>query len=87
MGKLTRILRSPRRSFQVARNAIRGEGAVTNNQLKIRRSSEARQNYLSQFGNAQLPDDETLQREHRRKLAGRRGSRASTVMTDRDTLG
>ena len=34
-----------------------------------------------------IPDEEVIKRNARRKAAGRQGSRASTVMTNQDTLG
>ena len=39
------------------------------------------------YQGAQIPDEEEIAREERRKAARRRGSRADTILTDQETLG
>ena len=39
------------------------------------------------FAGAQMPDEELIRRNERRKAAKRRGSRVSTVLTNGDQLG
>ncbi len=39
------------------------------------------------FAGAEMPDEEQIKRNERRKAAKRRGSRVNTVLTDRETVG
>ena len=72
-------------------NASRGLGYKTSGEKK--RSDAAKHEAAEQarldeiYSGAQMPDEELIRRNERRKAAKRRGSRISTVLTDEDQLG
>lgn len=71
-----------------AMNASLGRGWKTTKEIKRRKyekSTEYKRNKM--FREAMMPDEEVLRVEERKKAGFRRGSRASTILTDRETLG
>lgn len=68
-------------------NMTTGKGYKTNEEA--RQEAEAkRQGALDKiYSSVAIPDEEEIQRNERRKAAKRQGSRANTVLTDRDRLG
>ena len=68
-------------------NVSRGKGYQTNQETRQKKAAAAQAGKDAVFANAQMPDEETIRRTERKKQARRVGSRASTVLTDRDTLG
>jgi len=68
-------------------NASLGRGYMTNQERRDKKKAQVTKAKNKMFQNAMMPDEEDIRRVERRKAAKRRGSRASTVMTDRETLG
>ena len=68
-------------------NVSRGKGYATNQETRQKKAADAQAGKDAVFANAQMPDEDTIRRTERKKQARRVGSRASTVLTDRDTLG
>ncbi len=68
-------------------NAMTGKGYMTNQERADKKKAKIKAGKDKQYQNAALPDEEDIRRVERRKAAKRRGSRAQTVLTDRDTLG
>ena len=60
---------------------------ATNDEIRQKKKAKVTAGKNKMFGDAQLPDEEEIRRLERRKSAKRRSARASTVLTDRDTLG
>jgi len=69
-------------------NASMGKGYMTRDE-KRQKDQAKRQGVLDKmYASADMPDDELIARNERRKAAKRRGSRVRNVMTqDADTLG
>ena len=59
----------------------------TNEERREKARSKITKAKNKMFANASLPDEEEIRRVERRKSAKRQGSRAQTVMTDRESLG
>jgi len=68
-------------------NASLGRGYATNDERRQKKKAKIKAGKDKMFQNAAMPDEEDIRRVERRKAARRRGSRANTVMTNRDTLG
>ena len=68
-------------------NFALGKGYKTSGERKRARVAREQTAKDELFASAQLPDEELIRRNERRKAAKRRGSRVSTVLTDEDTLG
>lgn len=65
-----------------------GRGYKTNDERKAEKKAKVKAKKDKMFQSAALPDEEDIRRVERRKAAARRGSRAKTILTDReDTLG
>ena len=60
---------------------------MTNQEKRDKKKAKVKAGKDKMFQNAALPDEEEIRRVERRKSAKRRGARAQTVLTDRDTLG
>ena len=61
-----------------------GKGFMTGSERRQKKQAKRKR---EMFANARVPDEDVLKLNERRKAARRRGSRAETVLTDRDTLG
>jgi hypothetical protein len=79
-------------TIQKFANASMGKGFKTSEQ--VRRPEEEmkrKQRRDKMYANAEMPDEELVKRNERRKMARRGGSRADTVLTNKlgssDTLG
>jgi hypothetical protein len=59
-----------------------GKGYSTKGERRAKAAAKEKGRLDAIYGGADLPDDEQLRRTARRKQAGVRGSRASTVLTD-----
>jgi len=59
-----------------------GKGYSTSGERKAKAAAKEKGRLDAIYGGAQLPDEEEGRRRSRRKQAGVRGSRASTVLTD-----
>lgn len=68
-------------------NVSIGKGYKTNRERRQEKAGKAQAVKDRMFAAAELPDEEAIRRNERRKAAKRRGSRVSTVLTDQDTLG
>ncbi len=64
-----------------------GRGFKTNAERRKEKADKKQAALDSVYANALIPDEEEVRRNERRKAAKRRGSRASTQLTDQDTLG
>ncbi len=64
-----------------------GRGYATNEERREKKRGKITAAKNKMFASAQLPDEEEIRRVERRKAAKRQGSRAQTVMTDRESLG
>jgi hypothetical protein len=63
------------------------KGYKTNSEIRAERAAKVQKKKDKMFLSAEIPDEEAIKRNERRKAAGRQGSRASTVLTDEDRLG
>jgi len=68
-------------------NASIGKGYATNKERRAKKVAKHQAGLDAMFAGAELPDEELIKRNERRKAAKRRGSRVSTVLTDEDQLG
>jgi hypothetical protein len=68
-------------------NVSMGRGYMTNEERKQKKKAKIKAGKDKMFQSATLPDEEDIRRVERRKAAKRQGARASTVLTDRETLG
>lgn len=68
-------------------NASVGRGYKTNRERKAEKAAKKQASLDEIYQGAEMPDEEVIKRNERRKAAARRGSRVSTVLTERDTLG
>ncbi len=68
-------------------NASMGKGYKTGREIRTERATKAQGVKDKMFSSAQIPDDEEIKRNERRRQAKRAGSRANTVLTDQDKLG
>ena len=72
---------------QRAKNASMGKGYKTSKERRQQKKGKKQKKMNKKFENAVMPDEQEIRRNERRKAAARVGSRASTVMTDQETLG
>ena len=77
------LANTAKRSF----NLSIGRGYKTNEERRQKKRDKITKAKNKMFANASLPDEEEIRRVERRKSAKRQGSRAQTVMTDRESLG
>lgn len=63
------------------------KGYKTNTEIRLEKEAKIQAGKDKIFHSAEVPDDEVIKRNERRKAAKRSGSRAKTVLTDQDTLG
>ena len=68
-------------------NASLGKGYMTSGERKRKKAAKVQAGKDEMFASAQMPDEEVIKRNERRKAARRRGSRVSNILTDEDTLG
>lgn len=68
-------------------NAVTGRGYMTNDERRKKRAAKVTKAKNKMFSEAVMPDEEDIRRVERRKAAKRKGARASTILTDRQTLG
>jgi hypothetical protein len=68
-------------------NASMFKGYKTNREIKQEKAAKIKAGKDEQYANAQIPDEEQIKRNERRKAAKRQGSRANTVLTNPDRLG
>jgi len=80
---LPRLKNTGKRMF----NLGRGKGYMTNKERRQEKAAKKQAGLDRIYSSVPLPDDEEIKRNERRKAAKRQGSRASTVLTERDTLG
>jgi len=64
-----------------------GRGYKTNEERREKKRGKITAAKNKMFADSQMPDEEEIRRVERRKSAKRQGSRAQTVMTDRESLG
>lgn len=64
-----------------------GRGYQTDDERKAKRVAKEQNRLNTIYAGAEMPDEEVIRRNERRKAARRRGSRVSTVLTDEETLG
>jgi len=75
-----------RNTYKRIMNFSKGRGYKTGGERQATREAKEDAAKDELFANAQMPDEELIKRNARRKAAKRRGSRVNTVLTD-DTLG
>jgi hypothetical protein len=68
-------------------NASAGRGYKTDSEIRQEKKAKVQQKKDKIFSSADLPDEELIRRNERRKAAKRQGSRANTVLTNPDQLG
>ena len=68
------------------KNYSLGRGYMTNQEARAKAEAKAQKRLDKVYAGAEMPDEELIRRNERRKAAKRRGSRISTVLTD-ETLG
>ena len=68
-------------------NASTGRGYKTNKERSQEKDAKRQAGVDKLYSSADMPDEELIKRNERRKAARRRGSRVSTILTDQDTLG
>lgn len=68
-------------------NASRGKGYQTKDEKRAKDAAKEQARLDKIYAGADIPDEEQIARNERRKAARRRGSRVSTVLTDEDSLG
>lgn len=68
-------------------NMAVGRGYATNEERRKKKAAKVKAGKDKMFQDATMPDEEDIRRVERRKAARRRGSRANTVLTERDQLG
>ena len=68
-------------------NASLGKGYQTTVERREKKAVKKQSKLDEIYAGAQIPDEELIRRNERRKAAKRRGSRISTVLTDEDSLG
>ena len=68
-------------------NVSIGKGYKTGREIRAEKAAKRQTVKDKMFSSAQIPDEEEIKRNERRRQAKRAGSRASTVLTDQDTLG
>jgi transposase len=68
-------------------NASLGRGYKTNEERRQEKRMKRQAALDKIYTGAEMPDPEAERRKGRKKAAMRRGSRASTILTDRETLG
>lgn len=69
-------------------NASLGRGFMTRKEKRAKDAAKEQARLDAIYSGAQMPDEEEIARNERRKAAKRRGSRVSTILTtDEDTLG
>lgn len=65
-----------------------GKGYMTNKERHQENKAKKQKKLDKVYASANvIPDEEVIKRNARRKAAQRQGSRASTVLTNQDTLG
>lgn len=64
-----------------------GRGYSTGREKRTKKAAQRQAELDKIYQGAQIPDEEEIAREERRKAAKRRGSRADTILTDQETLG
>lgn len=67
-------------------NTLRGKGYMTERERKAKKTAKRQKKKDAIFHSAQMPDEELIKRNERRKAAARAGSRTSTVLTDREDM-
>lgn len=67
-------------------NASMGKGYMTTKERREKKAIRKQDTLDKIYAGGQIPDEEEIARNERRKAAKRRGSRVSNVLTD-DTLG
>lgn len=63
-------------------NWTMGKGFMTNDERREQKKAEEQARLDKIYSGAQMPDDESIRRNSRRKAASRRGSRQRNVLTD-----
>lgn len=64
-----------------------GKGYMTKDERRAKEAAEKQGQLDAVYAGAQMPDEELIRRNERRKAAKRRGSRQRNVLTDEDSLG
>ncbi len=68
-------------------SASMGHGYRTADERRAAQKQRDKTKLDKVYSSAQIPDEEEIARNERRKAARRRGSRVSNVLTEDDTLG
>ena len=68
-------------------NFGRGKGYMTKDEKRAKDKAKAQAELDKVYSSAEMPDQEVIRRNERRKAAARRGSRQRNVLTDEDRLG
>lgn len=65
-------------------NWVKGKGFKTSKEIKKKKEIKQQSKLDEIYANAEVPDEEAIRRNERRKAAGRRGSRTRNVLTETD---
>ncbi len=68
-------------------NVSLGKGYKTNKERRMEKAAKQQAALDKVYQGAEMPDEEMIRRNERRKAAARRGSRQRNVLTDEDMLG
>lgn len=68
-------------------NVSLGRGYMTNEERRQKKAAQRQAGLDKIYASAEMPDEEVIRRNERRKAAARRGSRQRNVLTDGDMLG
>jgi hypothetical protein len=68
-------------------NWMQGQGYMTGAEREEKRKAENKARLDKIYAGAEMPDEEVIKRNERRKAAKRRGSAQRNVLTDEDSLG
>lgn len=74
-------------TFRRLGNFSMGRGYMTSGERKRKKAQKRQAARDKIYEAAVMPDEELIRRNERRKAARRQGSRASTILTNRETLG
>lgn len=87
MGRLHKTIKKFSLGHKLFGDSVTPIGASFEKMRDATKAAEAQAREVANQKAIPLPDEEALERERRRRESGRRGGRASTVLTGDDRLG
>lgn len=71
-----------RNTYKRVMNTVKGRGYATGAERAAKHAAAEKSRLDAIYAGAQMPDEDEISRRAKRQQAGRRGSRAETVLTD-----